>query len=236
MKAFLGTSGYAYKEWKGRFYPEKLPANQMLRHYGEQLNSVETNNTFYRMPSADLVAGWGEQVPDGFSFAIKASRRITHSRRLKDCEDPVTHLFEAASKLNEKLGPVLFQLPPHFKKDAERLGTFLASLPPGRKVALEFRHLSWFDDEIYDLLRSSNAALCVADGELKGGEAPFAATADWGYLRLRRVQYEGDALKRWAGTVGDQGWKEAYVFFKHEDEAVGPELAARFIDTLGKSS
>ena len=236
MRTFVGTSGYAYKEWKGRFYPEKLPANQMLRYYGEHFRTVEINNTFYRMPSADLITRWGEQVPDGFAFALKASRRITHSRRLQEVDESVSRLFDAAGRLNGKLGPVLFQLPPHFAKDLERLEIFVGNLPAERKVAMEFRHLSWFDDAVYDILRSRNVALCIADGKLKGGEPPFVATADWGYLRLRRAYYENDALKRWAGTIGDQDWEKTFVFFKHEDEALGPELAARFVETLGGTS
>jgi len=232
MEAYVGTSGYAYKEWKGKFYPDDLPADQMLRHYAERLRTVEINNTFYRMPAESVLDRWNAQVPDGFSFVLKAPRRITHMGRLKDVGDPVGFFLERANRLEGKLGPLLFQLPPYFKKDIERLEAFVALLPEGRRVAVEFRHLSWFDDAVYEILRSANIALCMADGELKGGAPPFVATADWGYLRLRRVEYDDGALAGWANTILKQSWNEVYVFFKHEDDAAGPAMAARFAEML----
>ncbi len=232
MEAYVGTSGYAYKEWKGKFYPDDLPADQMLRHYAERLRTVEINNTFYRMPAESVLDRWNAQVPDGFSFVLKAPRRITHMGRLKDVGDPVGFFLERANRLAGKLGPLLFQLPPYFKKDIERLEAFTGLLPEGRRVAVEFRHLSWFDDAVYEILRSANVALCVADGELKGGAPPFVATADWGYLRLRRVEYDDGALAVLANTILKQSWSEVYVFFKHEDDAAGPAMAARFTEML----
>jgi uncharacterized protein YecE (DUF72 family) len=228
MQVRVGTSGYSYKEWKGHFYPEKLAAKDMLRFYAGRFPTVEINNTFYRMPSAAVLQGWAAEVPDHFQFALKASQRITHFQRLQDVADPVGYLLRTAAVLGSRLGPFLFQLPPRFKKDLSRLREFLALLPPSARAAIEFRHESWFDDQVLAALREHDAALCIADtGE--EGDAPFVGTTDWGYLRLRRVAYgEGD-LKEWADRVRAQGWKEVFVFFKHEDEATGPKLAAEFM-------
>ena len=229
MRIRAGTSGYSYKEWKGHFYPERLAAKDMLRFYGERFHTVEINNTFYRMPSESVLKAWAAEVPDDFAFALKASRRITHDKRLQDVGDSVSYLVKTAGALGDRLGPLLFQLPPFLKKDLPRLRELLAVLPAETRSAFEFRHVSWFDDEVYAALRERNAALCVADtGE--EGDPPFLGTADWGYLRLRRVAYgEGD-LKDWADRVRGQPWSEAFAFFKHEDEATGPKLAARFAD------
>ena len=229
MKALVGTSGYSYKEWKGKFYPEDLPADQMLQFYAQRFGTVEINNTFYRMPSSKLIAQWGEKVPDSFAFVIKASRRITHLGRLKDVGEPVAYLFDTIKELGDKLGAVLFQLPPYMKLDLERLETFLAMLPEATRVAMEFRHISWFDDAVYEALRSRNVAVCIADGELKKGEVPFVSTADWGYLRLRRVNYDEGKLDEWVRKIREQAWEDVFVFFKHEDDAAGPSLAESFI-------
>jgi uncharacterized protein YecE (DUF72 family) len=224
----VGTSGYSYKEWKGHFYPEKLAAKDMLRYYGERFPTVEINNTFYRMPSKSVLEAWAAEVPESFRFVLKASQRITHIGRLKDVGDSVSYLIETASVLGDRLGPFLFQLPPNLKKDLPRLREFLALLPPGTRAAVEFRHATWFDDEVYAALAERNAALCIADtGE--EGDAPVVATAGWGYLRLRRVAYDEDDLATWAARVRQQNWSEAFAFFKHEDEATGPRLAAEFI-------
>lgn len=232
MKVRVGTSGYSYKEWKGHFYPEKIAAKDMLHFYAERFPTVEINNTFYKMPTEPVLRGWSEQVPESFRFVIKGSKRITHDRRLGDVGESVEYLMRTANALEQKLGPFLFQLPPNMKKDAGRLRDFLAMLPPGARPALEFRHASWFDDEVFDALRSRNAALCIADAG-EDVDAPFVATADWGYLRLRRVEYGESDLATWSERVGGAPWGEAYVFFKHEDEATGPKLAARFIDLCG---
>jgi uncharacterized protein YecE (DUF72 family) len=230
VRLLVGTSGYSYKEWKGSFYPEDLPASAMLRHYATRLPAVEINNTFYRMPRAEMLAGWAEQVPDGFRFALKASQRITHHRRLKDAADSVDFFFRVASTLGDRLGPTLFQLPPNLSRDLPRLREFLAILPAGCRGAFEFRHASWFDDEVFGALRERNLALCVAEDEKL--ETPLVATTDWGYLRLRRQDYAEEDLKRWSDQIAGQPWTEAYVFFKHEEEGRGPALA----ETLAKIS
>ncbi|NIM51623.1 MAG: DUF72 domain-containing protein [Gemmatimonadales bacterium] len=230
MRVLVGTSGYAYKEWKGSFYPSDLPNDQMLRFYAERFPTVEINNTFYRMPSEKVLLQWGEQVPDRFSFVLKASRRITHQHRLKDTQDPLAYLLKNASVLGNRLGPMLFQLPPNMKKDLPRLQDFLELLPSRWSAAFEFRHASWFEDDVYEALRSRNVALCVADTE--DGETPFVSTATVGYLRLRRERYGKRELGKWAKRIADQPWDEAFVFFKHEDEGAGPKLAKRFAELI----
>ena len=229
MRLWVGTSGYSYKQWKGTFYPEGLAEKAMLRFYGEHFATVEINNSFYRMPSPSVLARWSEEVPKEFAFVLKAPRRITHEKRLKDPGDDLSFLFETASVLGSKLGPLLFQLPPFSKKDLPRLRDFLNLLPPGCRVALEFRHASWFTDEVYEMLRSRGAALCLADTDDEG-ETPLIPTASWGYLRLRRQDYGDSDLSLWAKKVQEQPWNEAFVFFKHEDEGKGPKLAKRFIE------
>lgn len=228
MILYVGTSGYSYKEWKGNFYPEEISAKDMLKFYGSKLNAVEINNTFYRLPNERVVRSWGEQVPAGFCFSIKASQKITHFKRLKDVGDETEYLVRAARTLGEKLGVILFQLPPNLKKDQPRLREFLALLSGDVRVAFEFRHPSWFDDEVFELLRENNCSLCIADidDEL---EVPFVRTAEWGYLRLRREGYSPAALKKWMKRVKDQEWKTAFVFFKHEDAGIGPKLATQFL-------
>lgn len=227
MKIRAGTSGWSYKEWKGHFYPEKLAAKDMLRFYAGKFGTVEVNNTFYRMPKPDALQSWAADTPEDFSFVLKASKRITHDRRLNDVGDSVGYLLRTAAVLGPKLGPFLVQLPPNFKKDVARLRDFLALLEAPARAAFEFRHSSWFDDEVYALLREHRHAWCVADtGE--EGDPPFVATADWGYLRLRKVEYTEDDLKSWAAQIQAQEWREAFVFFKHEDAGTGPKLAARF--------
>lgn len=230
MDVRIGTSGYSYKEWKGYFYPENLPAAKMLEYYAERFDTVEINNTFYRMPEAKMLEKWTTQVPDRFTFVLKAPQRITHQKRLTGAEDDVAYLFDvASSSLGSRLGPVLFQLPPFSRKDAPKLRDFLAAIPPGKKVAFEFRHPSWCDDEIYELLRGRDAPLCLSDTDESGDpDALVIPTATWGYMRLRRTEYSDGDLAAWAGRVTRQAWGEAYVFFKHEDEAKGPAFANTF--------
>ena len=191
MQVRVGTSGYSYKEWKGSFYPEELKNADMLRYYAERFSSVEINNTFYRMPKASILEGWAEQVPSDFLFVLKASQQITHHKRLKaEAGEALAYLLETAASLGERLGPVLFQMPPNLKKDLERLRGFLALLPEGQPFAFEFRHDTWHDDDVFDALRERNCALVCADTETSGDEgAPIVPTADWGYLRLRRCDY-----------------------------------------------
>ena len=230
MQVLAGTSGYAYKEWKGSFYPEDLANDDMLRFYGEQFRTVEINNTFYRMPSEKVLVQWGERVPDGFRFVLKASRRITHMQRLKNVEDPLSYVVNNASLLGAKLGAMLFQLPPNMKRDMERLTAFLDLLPEGWPAAFEFRHQSWFDEDVYEALRSRGIALCVANTD--DGETPFVVTGKTGYVRLRREAYDDDALHEWATRITSQPWEQAFVFFKHEDAGAGPALARRFEELL----
>ena len=205
----------------------------MLAYYVERFTSVEINATFYRMPSVKTVEGWGAAAPAGFTYVLKAPQRITHFGRLLDVDEPLRYFCDAARTLGDRLGPLLFQLPPNFKKAADRLGKLLAIRPDGFRVAFEFRHESWFDDEVYALLRSRNAALCIADTE--EGTTPAVATADFGYLRLRAVEYSDDDLKTWIAKIDQvgSGWRDAYVFFKHEDSGSGPALARRFLALRG---
>lgn len=228
-KVWIGTSGYSYAEWKGSFYPEKMAAKDMLRFYAERFPTVEINNTFYRMPKEELLQGWANQVPEGFAFVIKASKRITHDKRLKDCAEPLGYLYRATSILGPRLGPLLFQLPPNFRKDVPRLKAFFDDMPDRRRIAVEFRHASWFDEEVFSALRTQGAALCVAD---TGEEpvVPLVATADWGYMRLRREDFSDDDLREWARRIREQPWTEAFVFMKHEEEGRGPKLAAKLIE------
>jgi uncharacterized protein YecE (DUF72 family) len=229
MNLYVGTSGYAYKEWKGTFYPSDLSEKRMLHYYGERFRTVEINNTFYRMPKASVLEAWAGQVPAEFRFVLKASQRITHVQRLKDADDSVSYLFDVAGALKERLGALLFQLPPNLRKDTPRLRDFLALLPPQRRAALEFRHPSWFDEEVFGVLRHHQAALCIAEAE-NDLDVPFVATANWGYLRLRRPDYGDAELKTWAKRLREQDWRDAFVFFKHEDEGKGPLLARRFLE------
>jgi uncharacterized protein YecE (DUF72 family) len=233
MRVLAGTSGYSYKEWKGSFYPEKLATDQMLRFYGEQFDTVEINNTFYRMPSEKVLVQWAEQVPEGFRFVLKASRRITHQHRLKDAGEPLGYLLRNASVLGDKLGPTLFQLPPNLKQDLARLQDFLALLPNRWPAVFEFRNASWFDDQVYEALRERGVALCVADTE--DGETPFVSTASRGYLRLRREAYSDRDLAAWAERIAGQPWEEVFVFFKHEDAGAGPALARQFLEVVAAS-
>jgi uncharacterized protein YecE (DUF72 family) len=228
MSLYVGTSGYSYKEWKGSFYPEKIPAKEMLRFYAERLSTVEINATFYRMPQPTMLENWKEQVPGGFRFSLKAPQRITHFKRLKEVDEETKYFLETASVLGDQLGVMLFQLPPNMKKDLPRLEAFLAQLPLATSAAFEFRHPTWFDDDVLDVLRSHNSPLVVSDTD----DMPTThidKTADWGYLRLRRVNYSPENLTEWVRRIRDQNWKETFLFFKHEDAGTGPRLAAEFL-------
>jgi uncharacterized protein YecE (DUF72 family) len=231
MQIRVGTSGYQYKFWRGHFYSEGCKEAAMLGEYAAQRPTVEINNTFYRMPKPEVLERWGSQVPEGFRFAIKASRRITHIQRLKEVGDNVSYLLSAVRVLGDKLGSVLFQLPPNLKQDLARLDAFLAALPDSARVALEFRHESWFDDAVYERLSQRKVALCISD-EGEGERAvPFVATADFGYLRLRKETYADAELEEVARRVRAETWSEAYAYFKHEEGA--PALAARLQTLLG---
>jgi uncharacterized protein YecE (DUF72 family) len=233
MRLHVGTSGYSYKEWKGPFYPEKLPAKEMLSYYGERLGAVEINNTFYRLPKVSVLESWAEQVPSLFRFSIKASRRITHFTRLKpEAREPTDYLLSTLKTLDERLGAVLFQLPPNLKKDTERLAGFLDMLPEGTPGAFEFRHPSWADEEVHELLRARGMALVCADTDDSEADEPLVETAGWGYVRLRRPDYSDADLERWAGRLTACRWTHVLVFFKHEDEGAGPRMARRFAEVF----
>ena len=230
MRWQVGTSGFSYDAWCGPFYPEDLPGARRLAYYAARLPAVEINNTFYRMPRASLLAGWAGQVPDSFRFALKAPRRITHAKGFAFDPAAVAHLFDAAAALGERLGPILFQLPPWLRRDPEKLRALLAALPPGRRAAVEFRHASWLEPEVYALLRDADVALCAADFDDPGKGVPLVATASFGYLRLRAADYGDEALRGWVAGIASQPWSEAFVFFKHEEQGVAPRLAARLLE------
>jgi uncharacterized protein YecE (DUF72 family) len=234
MRVKVGTSGYAYKEWKGSFYPADLKPDGFLPFYAGRFGTVEINATFYRMPTEKVLMQWSAQVPGDFTFVLKASQKITHRKRLKECGEELQYFLRTANVLGPRLGPTLFQLPPNMKKDLPRLQDFLTMVPHTWRAAFEFRHASWFDEEVFGLLRAHNAALVVADTDPEESElaVPFMATADWGYLRLRRAGYDAAALRGWAENIQAAPWSEAFVFFKHEDEGTGPRLAAEFTTML----
>jgi uncharacterized protein YecE (DUF72 family) len=219
-KVLAGASGYSFKEWKGTFYPEKTKPEEMLPFYVARLPTVEINNTFYRMPKAEVLAGWAKTAPDGFRFAIKASRRITHMARIKaeSAAEPVGFLYRAIDSLGDRRGPVLFQLPPNLKKDLPRLVEFLALLPEGHGAAFEFRNDSWFDDDVYAALQGAKAALVLSERE-DNAPPPLVETAPWGYVRLRLENYSDGDLEKWAGRLADTKWNETFVYFMHEPTA-----------------
>jgi uncharacterized protein YecE (DUF72 family) len=229
MVLYVGTSGYSYKEWKAVFYPKDLPAAQMLRYYGERFRTVEINSAYFGMPKVAVLEQWAAQVPAGFRFAFKAPRQITHLQWLKDKDQLISTLLDVVRTLRERLGPLLFQLPATAKKHVSRLREFLKLVPLQQRVAFEFRHPSWFDEEIFDLLRDHRAALCLADTD-DGLEVPFVATTDWGYLRLRRLDYDDASLKTWRKRIQEQAWRDVFVFFMHEDQANGPRLAQQLLE------
>jgi uncharacterized protein YecE (DUF72 family) len=235
MEILAGTSGYSYKEWKGNFYPQRLAANDMLHFYAQRLPAVEINNTFYRLPRATTLESWAAKVPNGFQFAIKATRRITHIKRLEGVEDETDYLLKVTQALGSRLGVLLFQLPPYFRKNLVKLDAFLGLIPHGTPAALEFRHASWLDDDVYDRLRARNLPLCVTDADEAPAES-VVSTADWGYLRLRRAHYSESELKSWLMKLQQLNWNKVFVFFKHEDAGTGPRLAAEFLELAGQTS
>ncbi|HEX4340155.1 MAG TPA: DUF72 domain-containing protein [Polyangiaceae bacterium] len=223
MELFAGTSGFSYKEWKGRFYPAGHPDKQMLAYYATRLRTVEINNTFYRMPTREALEGWAGQVSPNFTFALKAPQRITHREKLEGSDDSLHAFLDVAGVLGARLGPLLFQLPPFLKKDGPRLEAFLAMVPRTVRVAFEFRHPTWFADDVYDILRARDAALVGGDADNAEKSPPLVATASFGYLRLRAETYERPALAAWADRLSAQGWNDVFVFLKHEVR--GPEFA-----------
>ncbi len=227
MKIFIGTSGYGYKEWKGKFYPEKISPKEMLGFYAERLSAVEINNTFYRMPTEAVLTSWAEQVPDDFIFALKAPQLITHLKRLRNVGPETEFFFRSLSVLDKKLGPVLFQFPKSFKADRPALHDFLALIPGKISCAFEFRSPSWLEAGIFDLLRGRGCSLCLADTD-DNPATEIIKTAPWGYLRLRRSDYTAADLSQWLKKILAQQWEKAFVFFKHEEAAKGAEMAIRF--------
>ena len=233
QRVLVGTSGYNYPEWRGTFYPEKFSTDKMLAYYAERFRTVEINYTFYRMPNEKIVSGWAAATPGNFSFTLKAPRRITHDAKLQRCEDLLQGFVRVARTLGPKLATLLFQLPPTFKKNAEVLREFAELLPEGTRAAFEFRHDSWLDAEIYDILRARNLALCIADSEKMS--TPVELTADYAYFRLRDEGYQPADIERWAAVIAGLAVSDAFVYFKHEEEGLGPQFAARLIQGLGEA-
>jgi uncharacterized protein YecE (DUF72 family) len=233
---WIGTSGYNYPEWKGHFYPADLPAARMLPYYAARFPTVEINYTFYRMPNEKLVSGWAGQTPSPYRLTLKAPRRITHDSRLRNCGELVNAFCRVAGTLGDKLGALLFQLPPNAKKDLPLFDAFLAELPPKVCAAFEFRHQSWLDEEVYERLSRRNLALCVADSEKMS--TPVRVTAEYAYFRLRDEGYTPDDIARWAGTIAREtaSCRDVFVYFKHEEEGKGPEFARMLMDRLGLSA
>ena len=231
MRYLIGTSGYNYPEWRGSFYPDKFPTNKMLAYYAERFNTVEVNYTFYRMPTEALLEGWAAGTPEGFTFTLKAPRRITHDSKLQRCEDLTAAFCRIASTLGPKLGVLLFQLPPNFKRTDEVFTAFLDTLPHGARAAFEFRHESWHDEAVFAALRARNLALCIADSEKMS--TPVVGTADYSYFRLRDEGYQAADIARWGSVISAlPPAKDAYVYFKHEEQGKGPEFARLLIDAV----
>jgi uncharacterized protein YecE (DUF72 family) len=232
MRVHVGTSGYNYPEWRGTFYPADIKAPKMFAYYAERFRTVEINYTFYRMPTVALTGGWRDQAPAGFAYTLKAPRRLTHEKKLKECGPDVARFVESARVLEGHLGSLLFQLPPTFRSDPERLGDFLTALPGDLRCAFEFRHDSWLSDDVYARLESHGAALCIADFGDK--TTPIRPTARHGYFRLRDEGYQTADLERWATRIEERAadWDEVFVYFKHEEEGKGPEFAAAFVEIL----
>ena len=233
MAIWVGTSGYNYPEWRGSFYPEKFATAKMLAYYAERLATVEINYTFYRSPKPDILAGWSRQTPPGFRFTLKAPKRITHDARLRDCAESLKYFLDTAGTLGPKLGMLLFQLPPFFKKDLAVLDAFLAAFPPDTRAAFEFRHSSWLSAEVFERLRARNLTLCVADSEKSS--TPVEITADHGYFRLRDEGYTPADIEQWARTILEKtsNCREVFVYFKHEEAGKGPQFARLLLQALG---
>jgi len=233
MRLWVGTSGYNYPEWKGSFYPEKFPASKMLPYYAERFTTVEINYTFYRIPNEKILSGWDQETPPGFRLTLKAPKRITHIARLHDCAELLQYFQKTAATLGKKLGALLFQLPPYFRKDLTVLDEFLRALAPGTCAAFEFRHASWMDPEVFARLRSANLALCVGDSEKFS--TPVEITASYAYFRLRDEGYTPADLERWAGVIrtSTARCEDVFVYFKHEESGKGPQFARTLLAALG---
>jgi uncharacterized protein YecE (DUF72 family) len=232
MGLWVGTSGYAYPEWRGSFYPEKMQTAKMLPYYAERFATVEINNTFYRMPNAKLLEGWSAQTPENFRLTLKAPQRITHHKRLRDCADDVKYFLEVAATLGPKLGAILFQTPPYLRMNLEVLDGFLEMLPAGLVAAFEFRHASWMEADVFGRLQAKGLALCVADSEKFS--TPVEITAGYAYFRLRDEGYQPADIERWAQIIRDKTahCRDVFVYFKHEEAGIGTEFAKQLIAHL----
>lgn len=230
MDLWVGTSGFQYPEWKGTFYPEDMAAAKMLPFYAERFATTEVNYTFRRIPSPKTIENWCKLTPEKFKFALKAPQKITHFAKLQGCDDTLTYFYKVVSALGERLGPVLFQLPPFLRKDVSLLGDFVRCFPQEMRAAFEFRHASWFDEEVFGVLRTCNVALCIAESDKLS--APLVSTANFGYLRLRREDYTHEDVQRWADNIKAQesNWSDAFVYFKHEESGIGPKLAGQLLE------
>src|SRR3954462_9864103 len=233
MNYCIGISGFQYPEWKGTFYPEDLPASKMLGFYADRFATTEVNYTFRRIPSPKTIQNWWAGTPERFKFSLKAPQKGTHFAKLQNCGGTMRYFCQVICDLEAKLGPVLFQLPPNFKKDAALLAEFLNDVPAGLRAAFEFRHASWFDEEIFAILNGKNVALCINESADLG--APVVATADYGYLRLRREDYTAADMERWAKAItgNDKIWPDVFVYLKHEESGIGPKLATQLMGMLG---
>jgi len=227
MKIFVGTSGYGYKEWRGKFYPGEISPHAMLNFYAQRFGTVEINNTFYHMPTANIMISWTQQVPVDFVFTFKAPQVITHRKRLRNVGAEIQYLIRTLSVLQGKLGPVLFQFPESFQADPQVFENFLTLIPDQISCAFEFRNSSWFGNNILGMLQEKRCALCITDTDDNPAH-DVISTAAWGYLRLRRSDYKDADLSHWLKKIRLQQWKKVFVFFKHEDMAKGPELAMNF--------
>ncbi len=229
---WLGTSGFSYKDWKPVFYPQDLSDKQFLQHYATKLNSVEIDYTFYRMPNAKTIEGWRNATPENFRFTLKASQQITHRERLKVPSEALEYLLGVVPGLESRLGMILYQLPPFFKSDAQKLEMFLSVLPRGIAAAFEFRHDSWFNEDVYRLLRKFNVALCIHDAD--DHTTPMELTAGFTYVRLRRSEYSPEQRLEWQRRLrgwADQG-TEVFAYIKHEDNPDAPLIAMEFAKGL----
>jgi uncharacterized protein YecE (DUF72 family) len=234
--AHIGTSGWHYRHWVGPFYPPKTPPSRMFEFYAQRFDTVELNNTFYRLPSEKAVIEWRESAPPGFCFAVKGSRFLTHMKKLADPEPGIERFFERADLLKEKLGPIVFQLPPHWTLNFDRLRVFLDALPRQRRYAFEFRNPTWNDPSVYRLLRSRNVAYCIY--HLSGLQSPLEITADFTYIRLHgpdgpyQGSYDDRTLRQWAKRIRDWNLKAAYVYFDNDQAGYAPQNAFRIKQLL----
>jgi uncharacterized protein YecE (DUF72 family) len=227
----VGTSGWQYDDWRSRFYPADLPRSGWLRWYAERFSSVEVNNTFYRLPGRSTFERWRDETPEGFVIAVKASRYLTHLRRLREPQEPLRRLLGAAAGLGSRLGPVLFQLPPRFPAQPDRLAELLRHLPADVRAAFEFRDPSWDTDEIHEMIRDAGAALVVADRP--GWRLPDRLVGEWAYVRFHQGRklspgYPRDKLRRWADRLMDLGVTDGYVYFNNDPGGAAIRDASRF--------